>query len=53
MSQKEVWKDNRTSTAMGIETNDPNWLSSTFTDSKLVCEKANQPHQEKVEDRVK
>lgn len=52
MSQKEVWKDNRTGTAMGIGKNGQHWLSSANTDSEPAREKANQLQQEKVEDEA-
>jgi len=51
MSQKDVWKDNRTGTATGISTNNRHWLSSVVTDNELADETANQPRQENVEDR--
>jgi hypothetical protein len=51
MSQKDVWKDNRTSTASGIGSNEQHWLSSVAREHELVDETASQSHQEKVEDR--
>jgi hypothetical protein len=50
MSQKDVWKDNRTSTTAGIAVNEQHWLSSVVVDKKTANETASQPRREKEEE---
>ncbi len=50
MSQKDVWKDNRTSTTAGIAANEQHWLSSVAVDKKLAKETASQPRWKKDEE---
>ena len=55
MSQKEVWKDNRTGRAMGLRGDAEHWLSSITTDryldNGLVDETADLPRQQTLEER--
>jgi hypothetical protein len=50
MSQKDVWKDNRTITPAGIAANEQHWLSSVAVNKKLANETAGQPRQKKDEE---
>ena len=50
MSQKDVWKDNRTSTTAGLATDEKHWLSSVVIDDNQASETASWLRLEKVEE---